>query len=78
MPDETVKLTVNAKTATSADIGKPGEEDLFTFTVKTGGRHTIATSGNTDVVMKLFGPNSKTALIAEDDDNARAQAASGA
>lgn len=65
---DAVKLTVNAKTATSADIGKPGEEDLFTFTVKTGGRHTIATSGNTDVVMKLFGPNSKTALIAEDDD----------
>ena len=65
---DAVKLTVNAKTATSADIGKPGEEDLFTFTVKTGGRHTIATTGNTDVVMKLFGPNSKTALIAEDDD----------
>jgi hypothetical protein len=65
---DAVKLTVNAKTATSADIGKPGEEDLFTFTVKTGGRHIIATTGNTDVVMKLFGPGSKTALIAEDDD----------
>ena len=65
---DATKLTVNAKTATSADIGKPGEEDLFTFTVKTGGRHTIATTGNTDVVMKLFGPGSKTSLIAEDDD----------
>jgi hypothetical protein len=65
---DAVKLTVNAKTVTSADIGKPGEEDLFTFTVKTGGRHTIATTGDTDVVMKLFGPGSKTALIAEDDD----------
>lgn len=65
---DAVKLTVNAKTATSADIGKPGEEDLFTFTVKTGGRHLIETTGNTDVVMKLFGPTSKTALIAEDDD----------
>ena len=27
------------------------------------------TRGPTDVVMKLFGPNSETALIAEDDDS---------
>lgn len=66
---QAVKLTVNSKTATSAKIGAPGEEDLFTFTVKTGGRHIISTSGKTDVVMKLFGPNSQTGLIAEDDDS---------
>lgn len=66
---EPVKLTVNSSSATSASIGKPGEEDLYTFQVKTGGKHTIATSGNTDVVMKLFGPTSQTALIAEDDDS---------
>ena len=29
----------------------------------------IDTRGPTDVVMKLFGPNSQTALIAEDDDS---------
>ena len=29
----------------------------------------IDTRGPTDVVMKLFGPNSETALIAEDDDS---------
>lgn len=65
---EAVTLKVNASSATAADIGKPGEEDLFTFTVKTGGRHVVSTSGSTDVVMKLFGPGSKTALVAEDDD----------
>lgn len=65
---DAVTLKVNASTSTAADIGKPGEEDLFTFNVKTGGRHVVATSGNTDVVMKLFGPGSKTALIGEDDD----------
>jgi hypothetical protein len=68
-PVQAVKLTVNDSKATSASIGKPGEEDLFSFTVKSAGRHTIATGGNTDVIMKLFGPDSQTALIAEDDDS---------
>lgn len=63
-----VALKVNAK-ATKASIGKPMEEDLFKFTVVAGGRHLIETTGSTDVVMKLFGPNSQTALIAEDDDS---------
>jgi hypothetical protein len=65
---EAVELKVNAK-ETTAQIGKPGEEDLFTFSVKTGGRHTVQTGGNTDVFMKLFGPESPTSLIAEDDDS---------
>lgn len=65
---DAVTVKVNASAATAADIGKPGEEDLFTFNVKTGGRHIVATSGKTDVLMKLFGPDSKTALIGEDDD----------
>ena len=62
-------LTVNSKRRTSASIGTVGEEDLFKFTVTTGGRYVIDTQGPTDVVMKLFGPNSETALIAEDDDS---------
>ncbi|MGZ8381813.1 MAG: M12 family metallopeptidase [Nitrospira sp.] len=62
-----VELGINAA-PTSASIGKPGEEDLFKFTVKTSGRHVIETGGQTDVMMKLFGPNSQTRLIAEDDD----------
>lgn len=70
---EPVKLTINSKTATAASIGSPGEEDLFTFIVTAGGRHTIATTGPTDVVMKLFGPDSQTSLIAEDDDSGSGQ-----
>ncbi len=63
------ELKVNAKQRTNASIGKVGEEDLFRFTAKLGGRYVIDTNGPTDVVMKLFGPNSETALIAEDDDS---------
>lgn len=65
---QVVELGVNARKSTSATIGLPGEEDLFQFTVKAAGRHVIQTSGQTDVVMKLLGPNSRTSLIAEDDD----------
>jgi len=55
----------------AASIGAPGEEDVFTFDVDPGesGVHTIETDGSTDVVMKLFGPDSDTLLIAEDDDD---------
>jgi len=63
-----VELAVIDTAGTQANIGKPGEEDMFTFTAETDGRYTIETGGQTDVVMKLFGPDSKTSLIAEDDD----------
>jgi hypothetical protein len=66
--DEAKELKVNARTRTVASIGKPGEEDLYRFTVAVGGGHVIDTRGPTDLVMKLFGPDSPTALIAEDDD----------
>ncbi len=55
-------------TGIAADIGVSGEEDLFKFKVTAARRHAIETGGQTDVVMKLFGPNSETTLIAEDDD----------
>jgi len=64
---QAVELGVNSA-PTPAKIGVPGEEDLFKFTVTSGGRHTIETDGQTDVAMKLFGPNSQTSMIAEDDD----------
>ena len=62
-------LKVNATRRKSASIGKPGEEDLFKFQVTAGGTHIIDTRGPSDVVMKLFGPNSHTDVIAEDDDS---------
>ena len=64
-----VKLTVNAKPRTKGSIGKGGEEDLYTFAAESEGRYVIDTLGRTDVVMKLFGPDNETALIAEDDDS---------
>ncbi len=66
---DAVELKINAVRRTAAAIGKAGEEDLFRFTVATAGRHIIDTRGPTDVVMKLFGPNSQTNVIAEDDDS---------
>jgi hypothetical protein len=68
-PSSAVELFVNAKRRTQASIGKVGEEDLYRFTAAADGRYVIDTLGPTDVVMKLFGPNSETALIAEDDDS---------
>lgn len=64
----TIPLQVNAA-AVSERIGVPGEEDVFTFNVTQPGRHIIETGGQTDVVMKLFGPGSQTNLIGEDDDS---------
>jgi hypothetical protein len=61
------RLAVNGP-AVDDEIGAPGEEDLFAFTVDQAGRHIVTTSGKTDVVMKLYGPNNPTGLIAEDDD----------
>ncbi len=66
---DATELKVNAARRTAASIGKIGEEDLFRFTAASDGRYVIDTRGPTDVVMKLFGPNSETALIAEDDDS---------
>jgi hypothetical protein len=66
---EATQVQVGAQKPTKADIGKPGEEDLFQFKVKKAGRHVMSTGGKTDLVMKLFGPNSQTMLIGEDDDS---------
>jgi len=67
--NDATALKVNASKRTSAAIGKAGEEDLYKFTVTTGGNHVIDTRGPSDIVMKLFGPDSQTSLIAEDDDS---------
>jgi hypothetical protein len=64
---QAVELQVNGA-ARQAAIGVPGEEDLFKFTVASSGRYIVETGGQTDVVMKLFGPDSQTSLIDEDDD----------
>jgi hypothetical protein len=67
--DDATELTVNARSRTRAEIGAFGEEDLFTFTAEASGRYVVDTRGSSDLVMKLFGPDSPTALVAEDDDS---------
>lgn len=67
-PPGPVELPVIDTAGTAASIGAAGEEDLFTFTAAKSSRYIIETNGETDVVMKLFGPNSQTQLITEDDD----------
>lgn len=62
-------LEVDARRRTAASIGTFGEEDVFRFRVAEAGRYVVDTRGPTDVYMKLFGPGSPTALIAEDDDS---------
>ena len=51
------------------EISTGGERDRYTFTVGTAGTYVIETSGNTDTFVSLFGPNSESLLIAEDDDS---------
>lgn len=68
-PVDAVALTVNAAKRTSASIGAFGEEDLFKFTATQAGKYQIDTWGKTDVVMKLFGPNSQTSFLVEDDNS---------
>ena len=63
------ELTVAELTPTQAAIGAAGEEDLFKFTAAKAGRYTVETMGSTDVIMSLFGPNSQTQQIGQDDDS---------
>ncbi len=62
------ELTIGGPEVQAA-IGAHGEVDRYTLTVPAAGKYRISTSGQTDVVMALFGPNSETTLVAEDDDS---------
>ena len=52
----------------AAEIGEPGEIDTYTFKVTDTGVYILQTLGTTDMYMTLFGPNSTSAKIAENDD----------
>jgi hypothetical protein len=51
-----------------AEISKAGEEDLYIITIDNAANYTFQTRGSTDVVMQIYGPDSSTILVAEDDD----------
>lgn len=62
------ELVINGP-ALQGEISLGGERDRYTFKVATAGMHAIETTGNIDTFVSLFGPNSETKLIAEDDDS---------
>ena len=65
---EGVELKIDAA-AVQAEIGADAEEDAYYFTVTAPGTYVIETTGTTDVMMGLFGPDDKTRQIAKDDDS---------
>jgi len=62
------QLEVAHSTAVHADIGKAGEEDLYTFAVDQEGEYIVETLSDIDLLMSLYGPNSRTTLLTTDDD----------
>lgn len=69
-PDEKPpqELVLNAPTV-RGEIGAADERDRYKFQVTTAGKYSIETNGTTDTVISLFGPDSETILVAEDDDS---------
>jgi hypothetical protein len=63
------ELPVFDEAPTKAEIREAGQKHQYRFKVSKIGDFVIETSGRTDVTMKLYGPNSDTKLIAEDDDS---------
>ena len=61
-------LAVNG-VQTNAAISFSNESDLYRFTVTNPGAHNIETEGQTDTFISLYGPNSQTALLDNDDDS---------
>jgi len=53
----------------SASIGAHGEEDYYSFQVEFPGNYRVETSGWTDIVMYLYGPDDLKSFIAMDDDS---------
>lgn len=64
-----VELPVMGGGATEAAISVPGEKDYYKFRATKDGKYTIETSGRTDLLMLLYGPDDETKLIAQDDDS---------
>jgi hypothetical protein len=68
-PPESRELLVGGPL--EAEIGAPGEEDHYHFSVAEKSTVTLETSGRTDVVMALYGPTDRTRLLDSDDDSGR-------
>ncbi|MCK4819115.1 hypothetical protein KA005_25305, partial [bacterium] len=64
-----IQLPVIEMSPTEAEISHPGEKHNYTFSAVKAGKYTIETAGRTDLVMRLYGPDSETKLITQDDDS---------
>jgi hypothetical protein len=67
--DGPIELIIMETEPTEGEISESGQIDDFKFTVKKAGEYTVQTTGRTDLIMTLYGPDSKTKLIAKDDDS---------
>jgi len=71
-PDDMIsKIIPVSPPPTKGSISTPGMVNLFQFTVESQGSFTIETKAEPhtlDTVMSLFGPNSQTTLLHENDD----------
>src|SRR5207237_219040 len=63
-----VPLTVGAAPRQAA-IGQPGETDSYTFVVTHAARYLVETSGPTDMVMQVAGPDDPHRIIGDDNDS---------
>lgn len=63
-----VQLPISNVTELSATIFPPGEEDLYALTITEDGNYVVQTGGFTDCLLALYGPTTRTTLIAKDDD----------
>lgn len=66
---DSIELSTESWWRRRADIGEPGEEDLYHFYALHEGNYLVNTAGRTDVVMRLYGPDDQALLVAEDDNN---------
>lgn len=66
-PDTETVIVANGS-ANDANIGAPGEVDLFRFAVSAFGEYIIETIGSSDTYITLYGPNDSTVQLAENDD----------
>jgi hypothetical protein len=62
-------IPVAQVTGVAAAIETAGSLSHFSFDVAKGGSYVVETLGTTDLIMKLFGPDSDTRVLAEDDDS---------
>ncbi len=62
-------LPVSVVSSVAGELTSGGQERQYRFEVTTAGEHVVQTTGDTDLVMSLYGPDDDTAKIAEDDDS---------